>query len=749
MIKLSPLAGAVLAGSCALRAFAADGTDNTPPRDGDPAAMSSDAPAKSDAPKKRYPQQKATEPANQVTITSERLTDTEIRQRSTAAKLVFGREELDREGDSTIGEILKRLPGVTISGTPGRGGDIRMRGLGNGYTQILINGERPPRGFSMDSLSPDQVERIEIYRAPVAEFSTQAIAGTINIVLREDFKMKQTQINVSDGVEQGRHAPNVSITMPGEVGALSYLLSGSVFENRQRTQTLTENVGEDADGVPDLHQDITSDGVRTTRGIHLTPRFTYRFGPTDSLTIQQFLMHSEGESHNAGLLTQTLGDAPYSTSETVSSSDTTVARTFGTWTHRFANHSKVDVKFSFGAGHGSSDSISHRYDASGAPIDTFVDTSSNRDSGAGTSGKFSTPTVDGHAFAFGWDTEWRTSTQNRISLDNGVPEFDGSGVDLSARTRRLAAYAQDEWDISKQWSAYFGLRWEGIRTSSTTATGEVDNASSVWSPVLHGVWRIPGHEKDQLRMSLTHSYRSPQLSDLIALPAISHLNSPTSPDKIGNPNLRPELARGIDFAYEHYLPAGGLFSANVFMRNITDLMRREITLVNGRWVSQPFNIGDARTSGVELEAKFRLADFFADAPAIDLRSNYSRFFSSVEGVPGPNNRLDQQPKQTANFGIDYRMKGVPLTLGGNLNWTPAFVVQTSENQAVSTAIKRQLDLYGLWKFSPNTQLRVSANNLVNSNYITGNAVTVGNGGETTTVTARTYTTWTVKLEMKI
>ena len=77
--------------------------------------------------------------------------------------------------------MLKRLPSVTIGGRPGRGGQIRMRGMGNGYTQILIDGDRIPRGFAIDQISPDQIERIEILRAPTAETGARAIAGTINI----------------------------------------------------------------------------------------------------------------------------------------------------------------------------------------------------------------------------------------------------------------------------------------------------------------------------------------------------------------------------------------------------------------------------------------------------------------------------------------------------------------------------------------------------------------------------------------
>lgn len=733
-------------GACALHAHA-DDTDS--PATNSSAALSSDDNGNENNQKRRARFKKSDEEIKQITITGARQDEMEERRLSTASKMVFGREELDREGDSTIGEILKRLPGVTISGTPGRGGDIRMRGLGHGYTQILVNGERPPRGFSMDSLTPDQVERIEIYRAPVAEFSTQAIAGTINIVLREDFKMKYSQANLSEGFEQGRSAPNVSITHPGEIGNLSYLLSGSVFENHQRTETLTETTGADDNDNPEL-QYVESDSLRTTRGIHLTPRFNYRFGSNDTLTVQPFLMHSEGESYGTGLLTQILGTAPYAATTASSTSDSNVTRVFTNWQHKFADNSKVNIKLSFGAGRSSSETLTKRDNVTGKP-DNLVSSNSNNDSGSGTSGKYSTPAANGHALAFGWDGEWRKSTQTRVSLDNGVAQFDDSGSNLSAQTRRLAVFAQDEWDINKEWSTYLGLRWEGIKTFSTLPSGSVENSTSVWSPLWHSVWRIPGHEKDQLRMSLTHSYRAPALSDLIALPAIAPINTRFTPNRIGNPELKPELAKGIDFAYEHYLPAGGIFSASVFMRNISNLMRRETTQQSndGPWVSRPINIGDARTSGLELEAKFRVTDFIPDGPSMDVRANYSRFWSSVDGIPGPNNRLDQQPKQTANVGLDYHAKSVPLTLGGNLNWTPGYLVQTSETQTSSADIKRQLDVYGLWKFNPTMQLRVSANNLVNSNYLTASSIAGTNGVQTATVTTQIYTTWTIRLEMKI
>ncbi|MFZ6816617.1 TonB-dependent receptor plug domain-containing protein [Undibacterium sp. Rencai35W] len=693
-----------------------------------------------------------------VTITGGRQSDLDERRQSTAAKIIFGREELDRNGDSNLGEVLKRLPGVTIGGRPGRGGDIRMRGMGNGYTQILLNGERPPRGFSMDSLSPDQVERIEIIRGPVAEFSTQAIAGTINIVLREDYKQKDAEIKFSESLEQGRSAPNLSISYPGQIGNVSYALSGSIFQNRQHDENLTTTLEKNTQGQPSLMQTQEDETNRRTRGIQLTPRLNVRFDNGDTLMLQPFLMNSRSDSTISSVVDQTLTDinhlAEYAMANTSSTSENSFLRGFGNWQHKFADNAKLNMKFGGGIGKMNSSSLRTDYDTSGKFITAISDVNDTRDSSINIGGKYTQPWGEKHTLAAGWDLETSQREQIRTSVDSqGRPQFAESGDNVNANTRRVAVFVQDEFDINSQLSAYAGLRWEGIRTSSTSLSNAVNNTSSVWSPVLHGVWRIPGESKDQIRVSLTNAYRAPGLNDLIALPSISPINSPTRPDRTGNPNLKPELSKGIDIAFEHYLSRAGIMSANVFARDINDLIRRRTLLVNTltgpRWVSSPVNIGHATTKGIELEAKFQLQEFFPEGPAIDLRSNYSRFWSSVDDIQGPNNRLDQQPKQTANVGIDYRMATLPLTFGGNVNWTPAYEIQTSETQINSTGIKRQLDFYSLWKINPTTQLRLSANNLSASDYLSSSIVTTGGINHMDSSVAKTYTTWSLRFEIKI
>ncbi|MGV7211107.1 TonB-dependent receptor plug domain-containing protein [Oxalobacteraceae bacterium A2-2] len=700
-------------------------------------------------------------PIQQVTVQGGRASDMDERRNSIAGKQVYGREELDRNGDTNLGDILKRLPGVTMGGRPGRGGgEIRMRGLGSGYTQVLLNGERPPAGFSMDSLSPDQVERIEVMRGPVAEHSTRAIAGTINIILRDGYQQRDKQLKLSDSIEQGRHAPNISLTAPGKAGQLSYLLSGSIFENRQRDRADTVNRDTRADGIVQKDETVVDDTVRTTRGIHFTPRLSYKFGNGDTLNVQPFLMSMRSDSDATSVLTQgqlvppAILQAPeYNYATTRAHSDSTFLRGFGNWVHKLDGAAKLDVKFGFGSGHSSNDSLRPQYDAAGVLLQRYTDTDSTRDRGFNTGGKYSSPLGRDQSLAAGWEAEWSRREQTKTSVDkNGNAQFADSGDNLSADTRRVALFIQDEMDISPQWSGYAGLRWEGIRTSSSRPGGDIDNSSSVFSPLLHAVYRIPGKEKDQVRASLTKSYKPANVQDLIALPALSRLNSATRPDRVGNPNLKPELATGLDLAYEHYLGRSGILTASGFIRDIDDLIRRELSLqdtVTGpRWVSTPGNVGHARTSGIELEAKFQLAELMEDAPAIDFRSNYSRFWSRVDGIPGPNNRLDQQARQTANIGADWRVKQLPLTLGASLNWTPAITVQTSTTQVVETGRKRQIDAYGLWRFNAANQLRISASNLAAEDALGSNLVTTNGLVQLATTVNQTYTVWSVRYETK-
>ena len=730
-----------------------------------PAESSASAPASAPAPAPATAQLKTVE------ITGAR-TDMQERRESTASKIVIGRDEIDRYGDSNLGDVLKRLPGVTMQGRPGRGGNIRLRGLGSGYTQILLDGQRIPPGFSLDSLTPEQIERIEILRAPTAETGARAIAGTINIITREGFNKHINDLRLVAGWENDRLQPSVSWTRNEPVGPFIVNFSLSAFQQDRQSGSTTTTVDRSLvdDGVL-LDQTDVGTVHEKRQGVHATGRLQWRGEQgIDTVTLMPLLIYGTGMTQRHGVLTQAAGalPVPYDTADTAGDGSYALMRLNGQWNHRFEAGGRLETKFGLGQGRSRSASLREET-TTGALSRTLDDHSDVLDRNLLLATKFTRVLEGDHTLVSGVEGETNRRTDTHATLQDGQPLLADFGDNVSASSVRFAAFAQDEWKLTPLWAVHAGLRWEGITTRGSGESEEATNRSSVWTPLMHAVWKPEPDSHDQIRLSLTRSYRSPTLSNLIARPRINNRypapgsNTPTQADIAGNPSLKPELATGLDIAFERYLPGSGLLSANVFQRRISNFMRSQTTLEEVSWspgqaryVSRPQNIGDAVTQGIELEAKFRLSDVLGDAaPKVDIRANASVFRSRVKSVPGPDNRIDQQPDGTANFGADYRVPGWPLTLGGNLNWTPAYDTRVSDVQTAYQGRKLVADAYALWVFSPTLQLRVTASNLEPRDYLTGGSVDVADASaavpyrETSRTTAPTYLNLQFRLEIKL
>jgi outer membrane receptor for ferrienterochelin and colicins len=683
----------------------------------------------------------------QVEIRGTRNTDTEVRQQSTASKIVIGRDEIEKQGDSTLGDVLKRLPGVTVQGAPGRGGAIRMRGLGNGYTQILLDGERMPPGFSVDSLIPEQVERIEILRAPTAETGARAIAGTINIVLREGRKATPDDLKITRSQENGQGSSMLNWVHNLNTVPLSGNFTLSAMDNQRADQSLTE-----------IDSDYRDDQVRTSetsgrrKGVHANARLQWKGEQGKTLTLTPFLIYSEyaalGRIDARRLSSMAITDTALIDNE----SRYAAARLNGQWGQRLSADDRLEVRF--GLGQSKFDQhITQTAVATTGLLSNALDEQRFTDRSTSLNAKWTRVLDSGHQLVSGLEHE---GVRRIEEASAGAGDESGN---LKARTARWAAYTQDEFKINPNWSAYAGVRYETILTEGQVSEELKRNKSQVLTPLLHALWKPDPAKRDQVRMSLTRSYKTPTLYNMVAPLRYSRdypfpgNNVPTQPDRVGNPDLKPELATGIDLGFERYLEAGGVLSATVFSRNIRDLIRYQTTTTcvtgGARCVSSPQNVGDAITQGVELEAKFRLNQALAQAWPVDIRSNVSFFRSKVKEVPGPDNRLDQQPSMTANLGGDYRLRGMPLTLGGNLNWNPDYDTRRSQEQWSYQGVKRVLDVYGQWRFSSATALRLTLSNLVPRDYETASTFVTGAQHETAKTTDRNWRNIQLRLEMKI
>jgi len=637
------------------------------------------------------------------------------RKDDTATKLVVGSAEINKFGDTQLADVLKRLPGITVQGT-----SIRMRGLGAGYTQILIDGERAPPGFTIDQLSPTLIERIEIIRAATAEFSTQSIAGTINIVLKKKVSLAQREIRAT--YAQGTYSKSVStnFTVSNKSGDLSYSVSGYVYGNRNDFPNSSTETAFDANGTRILFRTRDGRTIGTGNGAGLGPRLVWNLKNGDSLIWQSFINLNHGDGKGTGRTTLALGTPPpFSSTDFYYKYVSDFARTDLNWITKLADGAKLDTKFGLNVGKNINDNFLRGYNtANQQNLERDVKVSADI-RGYTFTGKYSTPIVEGHSLVAGWDTgiseRKETNKQSDKPFPGVLPAVARFNADESfdARILKLAAFAQDEWNVTKQWSVYLGLRWEGLTTTSEgSGYSAIRNRSSVFSPIAQTLFKLPDRKGEQVRLALTRTYKAPDVNSLIPRKFTSVDNQPTSPDTQGNPDLKPELATGIDLALEKFWDQGASVSLSAAIRRITDYNRSGLRFINGRWVQLPVNDGRAETKSLEFDAKLPLQKFYPTAPGIDFRLNMNRNWSNVDSVPGPNNRLSQQVPFSATVGLDYRMKNGVVSAGGSYSFRSGGDVRTAINQSAYLTAKRDLDIYALWKITPKTQVRLTLSNLL-------------------------------------
>ena len=644
-----------------------------------------------------------------------RLGSTELRRAASVAKQIYGREELDRFGDTNALDVLRRLPGVNV----GSGGP-RMRGLGSGYTQILINGDPAPQGFNLDQLSPAQIERIEVLRAPTAEQSTQAVAGTINIILKDAPRRSQRSLRL--GLADGRDRPmaNANLTIGESKGAFALSLPVSVFEWDRENRTTVERQMAGTDGLPARSEQVGA-GSSWGWGYNLAPRVNIKFSDDQTLSAASFFQ--KGYWNNRTEYTnRVLAGSPVLDDDSVSEGTWENRRGNLTWANRFRDDQRVEIRAGVQQSRWTFDSRNLR----GSALQ-LRSQGGGQDDGITQAGKYSLLLGAAHTLTAGWDLEWRDRQERRETTDGAgkalLPAFEGQPFE--AQVRRQAFYVQDEWEISPQWQLYLGLRHERIASESTNAANPVRNDSSVLSPLAHVTYKFDPKGRDMIRASLTRSYKAPGLGTLLARPQVNAAyantnvtNTAIAPDRIGNPSLAPELATGLDIAYEKYLANGGLISVGLFHRQLSDVVRnvtalRTVSWASApRWVTEPLNFSDATTSGLELEVRGRAADLLpgllGQAKALNLRASVNLYRSRVAALQGPDNRLDGQQPWSATLGFDQRISGLPLNVGGSLSLSPAYETRQTEDQWVRRSSTRSVDVFAQMFISPTMSLRAAA-----------------------------------------
>jgi vitamin B12 transporter len=146
------------------------------------------------------------QPAADIVVTPTR-TPQPIQRAGSAVTVITG-EEIARDSIRSVGEILRRVPGLTATqaGGPGQTETVRLRGAESRHTLVLIDGIRvndpasTGREFDFANLVPSDIERIEVLRGPQsALYGSDAMGGVINIITRRGGPTPRASVSVEGG----------------------------------------------------------------------------------------------------------------------------------------------------------------------------------------------------------------------------------------------------------------------------------------------------------------------------------------------------------------------------------------------------------------------------------------------------------------------------------------------------------------------------------------------------------------------
>lgn len=651
----------------------------------------------------------AADPVNKVEVKA-KLDDYDPRRDDTSSKSVIDQKDILKYGDANVYDVLKRAPGVTVTGST-----IRMRGLGNGYTQILVNGERLPPGFSMDALAPDQIERIEIIRAASAEYSAQAIAGTVNIVLKRAANKVRRDLRLSASRSDERRNAIVNVTREDRFGDVSWILNGALQHNVQDVPgSQTDRFSTAGASVVQL-RDIESSSKGSNSMASIQPRLKWKISADDQLNVGVNIQAQRGGNDYQSRNDNLIGSFPppdFISRHTRNDFSAVFGSLDMNWITKLPV-GKLDAKLNVSDGH--FDSTVNAISATAGDalqLGRFRD-GHTRFPSVSSSGKFTRSVLDAHTLAAGWQYS-NDKTKDTVKRIEGYAGQRPDYIDeyFNPTVSRSAVFIQDEWNLATNWSASLGGRYEEIRTTSREA-GQVESESSnrVLSPVAHMLYKFPDKSGRQVRLALTRTFKAPQISQLSARRWEADVNSRFNPDSSGNPALKPELAKGVDLTYEHFWSQGAVFSFGTSVRKLSNYIRSRLAQdARGRWLVQPVNDGDAVVRTLELDTKFPLKAVLngTDIPNVDLRFNVNRNWSRVAAVPGPDNRLDEQIPLSAVIGADY--KADRMTMGVNFALRRGGDVRISQEQSGRLQTRRDLDVYVQYAVRKGIDFKISVNN---------------------------------------
>jgi len=671
--------------------------------------------------------------------------------------LVYGEEYFQRFEPLTAGDALKRVPSVTFLSDVIESDGARLRGLDPGYTQILINGDKVPgtnadRSFFLDRIPAELVKQVEIVRSSSARRTADAVAGTLNIVLRDAYTLDGGYLR-GGGLhfDDGEIKPTAGLFYGGQLGPGRILIGANVQGRYNPKRKTSRRFGDSPENNPDFAADDfdnREDQKDTRSGTDYAANLSYGIdGETTKFQIDGNFVRTDrtGTERSLEYDDLTAINGPVASGGNLTSDNSNINQidqesysVAGKLSHEWSL-GKTTLRGTFSRFKDRQDETENEIKFDAADPAAFEGALTLRrivDKELSFALDHEVPLSEGVKLVVGGFYQAKDRRNNIVAGEQEIAELPGSfnGWDqFSDNPDALAApfeeFAPEPGGLSRleedrkdlfalveggdgpvKWEA--GVRWENttVRINDLTVDPEDARTRLKYDFILPSAsvkWDLGA---GRITASVARTMRRPRFDYISPVLLEGELGDN---DLLGNPLLKPETAWGGDLGYEHKIGKTGIVGVNVFYRKI----RNVVELFNtggegdegeGTFVYQPRNSGNGKIWGVEFDLSASLA--FIGLPDTGVFGNLSLIDSEIRDDFGTR-RFNGQSKYVYNFGFIQNLRDFGGAFGATYR-KQGRAFDRSIAEEVTTTYGADLEIFIEKRFGDSFTVRAVGSNLL-------------------------------------
>lgn len=517
---------------------------------------------------------------------------------------VITREDLQKKPVQNLKDVLKDVPGVQITNESDNRQGVSIRGLGSGYTLILVDGKRVNsrnavfrhNDFDLSWIPAESIERIEVVRGPMSSlYGSDALGGVVNIITRKVGTKWHGTLSADTTVQEHRDR--------GDSGNGNFFASGPLVDDL---------LGVKVYGALGKRQKDQASSASGSTGQPRIEGYTSR-----NANVEFSLTPDEDQDMTFG----------YGLDRQDRDSDT-------------LDKNRIERE-NYSLGHNG------RWGLMNTELRFYGENIENKNAETITSknnsldGKVVIPLGDYNQFlTFGG--EYRND-----KLEDGVNMKNGG----STQANQYALFLEDEWRIFENLALTGGVRMD-----------DHENYGVNWSPRAYLVYNAT--DSVTLKGGWASAFKAPSLLQLS--PDWQSASCRGSCNVVGSKDLKAETSESVEFGL-YYAGQQGLLedvtaSATVFQNDIDDMITVIRTAnrnlaptyqnfvgfdASGNPIFRYYNVNKARIRGLETELGLPLSD------TLNLRLNYT-YNDARDLSNGGNKPLSELPFHTSNATVDWK-----------------------------------------------------------------------------------------------